>query len=523
MERHERRLLEFLSRPGSYPHPVRLIEHRESHISHVFLAGHYAYKLKKPVRFPFLDASTLPLRLKWCRLELKLNRRLAPDLYLGLVPVAESGGRLQLGGKGKVVEWLVKMRRLPEDRMLDVLVRKGKITAAEVEQAAGCLARFFKTASLGRSGARYASPEQVGRLFLKNFEECRPLAARLVRHEDMEFIARAFKQFLLLEEPLLQKRVEQGRIIDGHGDLRCENVCMTDPVTVFDCVEFEPLFRCGDAMNDLSFLLMDLEFRGRPDLARAALKTYLACIPDPDALRLLPFYQCYRSLVRGKVRALAWQQNPNSARGRKLRELARRHFLLARHYAHRFHRPLLLVTGGTIGTGKSALARRLSEALDAAWLRTDEIRRKNFRRFRRPREGFSQGLYAPAVSRMVYRRMLGKARDQLREGRSVICDGTFSKAAGRQELRDMAAKHGARFHFFECTVPRGTAMRRVRARLARGRDLSEARPEYYDRLKGEFEPERRMPPGERTVLSTAGSPQSTFRNAIRALRKNLRV
>ncbi len=515
------RMVRFLSRPGSYPHAVRGVAHRETHISHVFLAGGFAYKLKKPVRFPFLDASTLALRRKWCRFEVKLNRRLAPDLYLGVVPVVETRRGLRLGGRGKAVEWLVKMRRLPEERMLDQRIRRGGVSARDLGRVAGVLSRFFEQAPRSRRMDRFGHPQRVGVLVLENLRECGLFVGRLIRREDLDSIERVFRQFLLLRQPLFLRRVVQRRVIDGHGDLRCENICLTDPVTVFDCVEFEPTFRRGDMANDLAFLLMDLEFRGRPDLARAALERYRRAARDPGVDAVLPFYQCYRSLVRAKVRGLAWLQHPRTRRGRHLRRMARRHFDLARRYAEEFHRPLLLVTGGTIGTGKSTLARRLCAAFDAVWLRTDEIRLKEFRRFRRAGQGFSEGLYAPRVSGLVYRRLARRAGALLRQGHSVVCDGTFSKAAGRRDLRALARKHGAIFHFFECAVPRRTALRRIGVRFSRGTDLSEARPEFYDRMKAQFQPERRLPAKERTLLSMAGSPAVTFQKAVGALRGQL--
>lgn len=519
MRKHERRLIRFLSRGGSYPHPAAMLAHRETHISHVFLAGPFAYKLKKPIRFPFLDASTLALRRKWCRLEVALNRRLAPDLYLGVVPVVETGGGLRLGGRGRVVEWLVRMRRLPEERMLDQMVRRRGVSRWDAERVADRLARFFKRAPRGPRIRRWGMPDRLATLVLGNLAECRAFVGRAVSAEDLDFIEEAFRRFLFLHEPLLLRRVRRDRVIDGHGDLRCENICLTDPVTVFDCVEFEPAFRRGDMAGDLAFLLMDLEFRGRPDLARAALARYRRAARDPGADRLLPFYQCHRSLVRGKVRGLAWLQHPGTPRGRRLWRMARRHFALARRYAERIVPPMLVVIGGTIGTGKSTLARSLAGGLGATWLQTDEIRRKEFGRLRRHGQGFAEGLYAPRVSEQVYRRMLRRADDLLRRGRSAVCDGTFSKAAGRRQLREIARRRGALFHFFECTAPRRAAMRRVGARLARRTGLSEARPEFYDRMKAEFDPEHRLPKAEWSRLSTAGSPRATFRAARRILQR----
>jgi len=525
----------FLSNPASYTPPVDCVERRETHVSHVFLAGAFAYKLKKPVTFPFLDASTLALRRRWCGLELTLNRRLAPRIYLGLAPVVEGTEGLCLGGKGRVVEWLVAMRRLPEARMLDQLVAKDRVSRRDMFRIADILARFFRTCARSARINRFGASRLVAELVLGNLRECAPFVGRLLSEKDLRLLESAYRQFLSLHEPLLQRRVREGRIIDGHGDLRCENICMTEPVTIFDCVEFQPAFRCGDAINDLSFLAMDLEFRGKPRLAEALVARYRRNSRDVTCEPLLPFYKCHRSLVRGKVRGLSWLQHPRAAEGRRVRKLSRRHFALAVRYARQFAPPRLIAVGGLIGTGKSTLARGLAERLGAVWLRTDEIRLKEFARFRRlasakpggeageDARGFSDGLYAPRVSALVYERLIERAEAVIRQGRSVVCDGTFSRAEGRRALRRIAKRAGGSFYFFECTAPRQVARQRVGRRLARQSDLSEARPEHYDRLKHGFEPVRRPEAACWRRLPTTSSPERVVQEALETLRRAWRI
>jgi len=434
-------------------------------------------------------------------------------------------------GAGKVIEWVVKMRRLPEERMLDRLVARGAVSRRDMARIADRLTGFFRSAARGPAIDRYGTPEQVAGLVLGNLEECRPFIGRLLSEADWLRLKAAYHQYLALHEPLLAQRVRQGRIVDGHGDLRCENICLPaprggrdglrDPVSIFDCVEFQPAFRCGDMANDFSFLVMDLEFRGRADLADALVAGYRRRLRDAALSRVLPFYKCHRSLVRGKVRALAWRQHPRTQAGRRVRALSRRHFRLAVRYARTFAPPRLVVVGGLIGTGKSTLARALARALGAAWLRTDEIRLREFAHARRPRQGFAEGLYAPHISELVYQRLLQRAEALVREGRSVVCDGMFSKAAGRAALREIARRHGASFHFFECVVPRAVALRRVARRYAARADLSEARPEHYNRLRAGFEPRPRRgwPRRDWTRLSDDRAPRATAAAALAALRR----
>lgn len=544
MTTHERRLIRFLSDPASYPHSVHRIERFETHVSHVFVAGEFAYKIKKAVKFPFIDASTLTRRRAFCRLEMSLNRRLAPSLYLGVVPIVETARGLRLGARGRVIEYAVKMRRLPQERMLDRLIATRSVRTPQVRQIGDQLARFFTQAGRSRVIDRYGRPKQVAQLVLGNLQECGLFVGELLSEAQRRRLEHAYRQFLALREPVLTRRLREGRIIDGHGDLRCENICLTEPVTpppvaaasgggahrarpvgpstgggvtIFDCVEFQPAFRCGDQANDLAFLLMDMECRGREDLADIVLVRYRAAIDDPTLDIVLPFYQCHRSLVRGKVRGLAWRQHPRSAEGRRLRGIARRHFEAAVAYARRFAPPRLVVVTGLIGTGKSTTAGYLAQTLGAAWLRTDEIRLTQFLHLRSAPQEFAEGLYAPRVSAMVYQRLLEQAEAIVRQGGSVVCDGTFSKAEGREALRRIAKRHGASFHLIECVAPKAVVLRRIAARLERGRDLSEARPEHYERLKAEFEPMNGWPRRLWTRLKSGGPSGPMCRAALKVL------
>ncbi len=520
---HEQQLLAFFRDRRNYPHPVKSIRHYETHISHVFLAGEFAYKLKKPVKFSFLDASTPALRKKWCCLEVRLNRRLVPGMYLGVIPISQTHEGLHFGRGGKIIDWIVKMRRLPEERMLNRMISKRIVSHDHIRRLVTRLAKYFRHAPRLKSIEQYGMPARIKRMVSKNLQECRQFIPQLIEKTNWRFLDEAYRQYLTLYESLFQQRVREHRIIDGHGDLRCENICMTDPVAIFDCVEFEPAFRRGDIANDLAFLLMDLEVRGRFDLARTALNTYLAQTKDTDLISIVPFYKCHRSLVRGKVRALAWLQQPRSARGKHMRVLAGRHFRLALHYAHQFAPPRLIAVGGLIGTGKSTISKQLAMHLGATVLRTDEIRLKEFASLRKPAAEFDKGLYSSFVSRQVYRRLIQRADSLLRRGHSVICDGTFSQNRWRIALYRIAKRRDASFHFFECFIPRRLAIRRVAARYAARTDLSEAKPEYYDRLRARFEPVEGLPPLEYTRLLTTRPRDATLRTALESLRRVLRI
>ncbi len=516
---HEQRIVKFLSSKQAYAHPVGEIDRRETHVSHVFLAGDYAYKMKKAVNFPFLVATELSQREHFCELELTLNRRLAPDIYLDKVPIVETPEGLQIGGKGKTVEWVVKMNRLPDGMMLDQLMAKKKVVLEDMQNMADRLMPFFKKAERGAAIDAYGTPEKVAELVLGNVAECEMFLGTLLDEADKRFIVQAYKQFLVLHQDTLAKRVNQKRIIDGHGDLRCENICMTDPVNIFDCVEFQPAFRCGDVLNDLSFLVMDLEFRGQPELGDVLVERYRSAFKDTSLDKMLPFYKCHRSLVRGKVRGFAWDQLKDTPEGKRIKTLSRKHFKLGRQYAEQFSQPRLILVGGLIGSGKSTLGGKLADAFGAEWLRSDEIRIKEFGEHRSDTNGFSNGLYAPQVSDKVYKRMISKAEKALRAGQSVVCDATFSKVEGRVALHELATKHGASFHFFECTVPKAVALERIAKRAAEKSDISEAKPEHYDRLKKGYEPVEEFTAEQWTKLSDNRAAEETYAAALRKLRR----
>jgi predicted kinase len=415
--------------------------------------------------------------------------------------------------------------------MLDQLVARRAVSHLDMMRIADRLVTFFKRAARSRAIDRYGSPAQVRDLLLSNLRESQPFVGSLLSEMDRQRLEAAYQQYLTLYEPVLRQRVRQRRVIDGHGDLRCENICLPAPrrqagqagltvrPVIFDCVEFQPAFRCGDMANDFSFLVMDLEFRGRRDLAEALVARYRRGIHDSTLELVLPLYKCHRSLVRGKVRGLAWLQHPTTTQGRRAKALSRRHFRLALRYAKAFAPPRLIVVCGLIGTGKSTLAKSLAQALGATRLRTDEIRLQEFAHERRKDQGFAEGLYAPHISELVYQRLIQRAEALLREGRSVICDGTFSKASGREQLRQIAKRSGVSFHLFECVVPRAVAMRRLTQRYAAKADLSEAQPQHYDRLRAGFEPVRGWPAREWTQLSTNHSMRTVSQAALTRLRR----
>jgi aminoglycoside phosphotransferase family enzyme len=290
----------FLRQPSSFPEPAYRVEAVETHMSWVFLTDGFAYKLKKPVRYDFLDFSTLEARRGYCDEELRLNRRLAPDVYLGLVAlVLNADGHLQLGGEGSVIDWLVKMRRLPMQRMLDYAIRHGTVSAQDIDRVAARLAGFY------RSCAPIAiEPEEYRRRFLVHIDahqqELTQSAYRLPAARINDVCA-ALRKALQDIAASLDERVRAGKIVEGHGDLRPEHVCLNPELSIIDCLEFSRDLRITDACDEIGYLALECERLGARSLGETLMRNYRDLSNDRPAAALVHFYQSYRALLRATI------------------------------------------------------------------------------------------------------------------------------------------------------------------------------------------------------------------------------
>ncbi|HVU87971.1 MAG TPA: hypothetical protein VHD36_11670, partial [Pirellulales bacterium] len=350
-----RELRAMLADPASYPEAPRKVEVIETHISCVFLTEMVVYKLKKPVRFEFVDFSTAEARRHACEEEVRLNRRLARDTYLGVVPIMrDATGRLALGGDGEAVDWVVAMRRLPAERMLDMRMRDGSVTESDVTDLAQVLGDFYAAAP-----AMAVDPEDYREELEAHVRaNCADLSAA-TKNDELTRVRRSHAaqlQFLALHAPALNARVRSGRVIDGHGDLRPEHVCLTEPPVVFDCLEFDARLRRLDVADELSFFVMECDRLGAGRIGRQVRAACLVRCGDAPPAQLLHFYQAYRACVRAKVAALRAKQLSGDARTEARREMAD-YLRLADEYGRDFSRPLLVVVSGLMGSGKSTLAR----------------------------------------------------------------------------------------------------------------------------------------------------------------------
>lgn len=440
------RLIDGLSRPAAYPHPAAGVRVLQTHISVVFLAGGFAYKVRKPVRLGFLDFSTLGRREHDCREEVRLNRRLAPDVYLGVVGVTESPDGVRVGGDGEPVEWAVQMRRLPDGVTLLDRLRRNELTVPVVERVAGLVADFHRRADGGDRVAAFGRLDVVAGNARANFAEAEPEIGVTVTRGVFDRVRELTEEHLAALGPLIAARAARGVPRDGHGDLHLDHVYLLpdrpppDDLVVIDCVEFADRFRAGDPVADAAFLAMDLTFRGRPDLAAAFAAAYFRATGDAEGRRLLPFYTAYRAVVRGKVEGLTAREAEVPAADRAAnRRLARGHWLLALgELEEPARRPALVLVGGLPGAGKSTLARELV-ADGFALIRSDEIRNAVVPADL-PRSTLGAGAYAAEWTARVYDECLRLAEAELLAGRRVVVDANFRDDPARRPFRDLATR-----------------------------------------------------------------------------------
>jgi hypothetical protein len=468
-------LVRDLTDPSAYPHRPRSVRLIQTHISWVFLAGEYAYKVKKPVELGFLDFRTLGQRRRFCAEEVRLNRRLAPDTYLGVVEIKRADGGYRLAGRGRTAEVAVWMRRLPAKRMLDRLVEAGEADGVLLERIGHVVADFHAVAAHGPAIHRYGSAAVIRGNWRENFAQTRHLPADILPPEWRRAIEAYVARFLADEARRLTARARAGRIRDCHGDLHAQHVCCTDPIRIFDCIEFNARFRYGDTASEIAFLAMDLEARGRPDLAIDFLNSYLDGSGDYDAVPLLDFYRAYRAYVRGKVYGIQAFE-PNRSDTRALADQARRYFELAAASTEPRRRVELVVMTGLVASGKTTVARALARAGAGIVVRTDAVRKQlaGLPWSRRAPAAFGEGLYTAAMTRHTYATCLRIADALLGAGWPVIIDGTFGRREERDAARAVARRRRAPFRIVWCQAPDAELRARLRARAAAGGDISDA-------------------------------------------------
>ena len=478
--------------PAFYPNAPASVEVVESHISWVFLAGDRAFKLRKPVVFPFLDYGTPERRREMCEAEVRLGRRLAPDLYLGVRPVVRSEGGWALGAPGDPgEEHVVEMRRFDESRTLAALVGRREADAALVRSVARHVARFHRRAEPAPPGSCDAGA--VAATVSENFGTLLPYADALGPRE-LAAAHRFAVAFLHARHEQLEDRATRGFVRDCHGDLRAEHVILEgDSVEVFDPLEFDPALRQIDVSADLAFLVMDLVAAGADDLGTALISEYESAGGDHGGRPLLFFYAAYRAWVRAKVACLRAGELEPSERAGPLAE-ARQFAGLARGLAWRARGRLVIVICGASATGKTHLAERVASVCSLPHLSSDVVRKEIAGLA--PKERAPESDYSEGMSVRTYQELGARAADA---PAGAIVDATFRRRADRAAFADAFGGHAL---FVECLAPVAVVAERAARRELDPERVSDATAEMAARQRAEFEPLDEVPPGAQLSLRT---------------------
>ena len=471
------RLATGLLRAEAYPHCVTAVRLIETHISRVFLTGIWAYKVKKPVALGFLDFTTPASRLRACEEELRLNRRLAPHIYESVVAICGTPEHPRVGGPGEVLDYAVKMREFPQHALASEMVARGAFTSRHTDQLARTVAAFHEATARAASDSRFGTAEAVIAPALQNFEALEPLVEDGTSRELLAGLRRWTEHEHAARSEALGARHAGGFVRECHGDLHLRNIVVLDDKPIpFDCIEFNESLRWIDVMSEIAFLLMDFEDRGRRDLAWRFLNAYLEATGDYRGIVVLRFYLVYRALVRAKVHALrARQHGIGDAERARLGSAARDYIALAARYAHPAT-PMLVITHGVSGSGKTTAAQVLLERLGAVRVRSDIERKRLHGLSPLARSGSvpGGGLYATELTRATYEHLLSLARGMLQAGYTVVVDAAFLRRAEREAFRALAASLHVPFRILAFAAPIDVLKERVVQRYGAGTDASEA-------------------------------------------------
>ena len=487
----EKRVLKSLLKPSAFDEPTTTVRLMQTHVSFLFITDHFVYKIKKPVDMGFLNFTTLDRRRFYCNEEVRLNRRLCPDIYLGVLEVRDSPHGANLRGDGTVIDYAVKMKRLPEERMLDRLLDENAVSDGDIRRIARHIAAFHLAAERGGEIDNYGSLQSIRNNWDENFLQVSGFIGLTIERRDLCIIHDWVDRFMAAHEEVFGERVRQGFIRDCDGDIHAENICLADTVCIFDCIEFNSRFRYCDTAADLAFLLMDFDYHGKRELSRILQQEYLERTGDEGLAGVVLFYKVLRAVIRGKVESLRLR-DPHIPEEDKsaAKERAERYFRLARGYCLREKlAPTLVITCGLTGSGKSTVAASLGGELGVTVIASDRVRKElaALPESERVLAAYEEGLYAPEFTAATYRELLHRTEQSLARGEPVVADATFRRRSDRLRFRDLAMRGGASFVIVHVICPEKLVSQRLHDRGKRADEVSDGRWEIFLQQKEEFE------------------------------------
>ena len=485
----DERLIAFLQSASSYPHRPREVRLIQTHISWVFIASPFVFKVKKPVNLGFLDFSTLEKRHHFCQRELELNRRLCPETYLGVIPIYKSGANFSFAAEGEIAEYSLKMRELPHGWFLRELLAKGAVGEAEINRVIARLHLFYESEDPTPEIEEWGRPEKLKISTDENFAQVKPFLGKTISLLAFDAIRSFTHNFHAANKSLFAERIKQRRIRDCHGDLHLDHIHLTpQAVNIFDCIEFNDRFRFIDIASDLAFLAMDFDFERQHKLGELFLRNVAREFGDSGLLKFADFYKCYRAFVRGKVESIEAMVEDATDREEHT-ERGTRYFRLALRYSVTGSRPSILVVMGRIGTGKSTVAKQIASELDWPVFSSDEIRKTlagvplNVRTAPELRDK----VYSGQMTDRTYEKLLENGLAALATHSGVVLDATFSSRRKRERLRNQCTKAGIHLQVIELAADGEEIQERLKARGETVAELSDARLEDLKKLSAGYE------------------------------------
>lgn len=478
------KLFQKMQEPGFYPHPVDTpIQTEQTHASSVFLTGEYAYKVKKAVDFGFFDYSTLDKRKHFCQEEIRLNKALAPEIYLEVIPITKTGDRYTLKGEGEIIEYTLKMRQFPQEMLWSHLFESGKLTPDLMTELGCTVADFHLKADTNAYIRSFGKIEQIKPAFTENYRQSKPYINRGQTQKQFDETQQFTNNFFESEKDLFDRRREQNWIRECHGDLHLKNICLwNNEVRLFDRIEFNEAFRFVDVMYDVAFAKMDLDVRQRADLGNAFLNTYIEHTGDWEGLQILPLYLTRQAYVRAKVTSFLID-DPNVSETQKENAIAKasQYYKLAWQYTQR-NRGKLWIMSGLSGSGKTTIARQLTRQKDAIHIRSDAVR-KHLAGIGLNEKG-SDSMYTAEMSQKTYDRLLELGKILVKRGFKVILDAKYDRIALRQPAIEFSEHNHIPFEIVHCHAPLEVLRDRLEARI---NDISDATPDLLQHQQANAE------------------------------------
>lgn len=504
------KIVEAFNNKDIYPHPVKYIKKMETHCSWVFLTGEYAYKIKKPVNFGFLDFSTPEKRKYFIEREYRLNKEISPEIYLEVVPISVDNGRINLENKGEIIEYALKMKEMPQETIMKNLLEKNAVSLKDVYSLVKKIADFHKNAESSEETKKHGGFEKVKFNWEENFKQTKEFIGITLDRTTFETIERNIKEFIATNEELFLKREREGKVRFCHGDLHSGNIFIYKGIPyVFDRIEFNMRFACSDTASDIAFFLMDLEFLGKKYFSDFSALRYAERTDDYEFIKLLDFYICYRAYVRGKVNSFLYQASKNE----KVRSKAEEYFKLSLQYASLIgQRPQIYVICGLPGSGKSTIAEIVSRFKKGVQIKSDVERRILFNMDLNSHyyNDFEKGFYSPLATQKTYNRMHTLAEMLIKNNKTVVLDATYSKKELVKEIIEVAERRRVPLKIICCTTTDEIAKERIEKK--KHSSESDAYWEVYLKMKSKF-----VPPENAILLDTSGAVKEVEKKVARIL------